>query len=75
MFVGLPPVLLLAFLAAIVEHLAPAAPQGDLALGLAPAVDVTICTYALQANQACGHLGWPFNSGNQFTMKTGLVFQ
>ena len=63
MFVGFSPVLLLALLAAVVEHLAPAAPQGDLALGLHPVVDVAICTNTLQPNRTSGHLGWLLNSG------------
>ena len=42
--VGLLPVLLLAVLAAVEEGLAPAAPQGELPLGLLPAVHDTVCT-------------------------------
>ena len=41
--VGLLPVLLLALLAAVEEGLAPATPQGDLALGLLPVVHGTVC--------------------------------
>ena len=41
-------VLLLALLAAVVEHLAPAAPQGDLAPRLLPVVDVAVGADAMQ---------------------------
>ena len=57
MLVSFSPVLLLALFAAIVEHLALAAPQGDLVLGLHPVVDVAVCTDALQTNRTSGHLG------------------
>ena len=42
--VGLLPVFLLALPAAVEEGLAPAAPQGDLALGLLPVVHDAVCT-------------------------------
>ena len=64
MLVGFPIVLLLALLAAVVEHLAPAAPQGDLAPRLLPVVDVAVGADAMQSNAtqtncdgAGGHLG------------------
>ena len=43
-FVGLLVVLHLALLAAVVEQLAPAAPQGDLGLSRGPAVDEAVHT-------------------------------